>query len=1590
MGEHGYAAAARNTLNAHYTDPALAAAMWAAVEAAGITEGTFVEPGCGRGTFLSLAPEAMRGLGVELDPATARIAQLLADPRHQVVNADFATLAVAPGRADVAIGNVPFSEVGLFDPTYNPDRKLSMHDHFLAKAAAMLAPGGLAILITSRYTLDAKSTAGRQAIGRYADFVGAVRLPSAAHQQEAGTSAVTDVVVLRGRASGAPPAHLPGFLDRSAEVAEWRGVPLMEPMALSPYYLAHPNQVLGEIQVATGPFGVQMRVAGRKDTAEELAAALTRLVTEAGIVPEPSAPERLPSMLLGVGRERSPVGRIERLPSGLFRQRGPESWVAHDPGTTRGELAVLVSLRDQARQLVDLEGAQESTEEVIEARRADLAATYRRYVEHYGPLNRVKVDPATDRRTYPRMGGFRRDPDWPRVAALEVYDEATGTAAPATMLERRVLHPVVVPEHVDDPADALSMSLQQRGRLDVEYLAQVTAQPAAEVLAALGDRVYLDPAHDQWVVAEEYLSGNVRVKLREAESAAADDHRFARNVEALTAVIPRDVTADELQGTLGAPWVPVTVVEEFARSLCPERYLRQDITVSHSTATGEWVIGASGAARQSMGRDHEFGGPSFDALTVLSAAVNGRSPVITKLGPNDARIVDADATTQAVEKSELLQEAFDAWLLKDDPVRSAEMLGRYNEQFNAYVPRSYSGITMRAPGLRSDFSLRPHQHQAIARIVFGRDALLAHAVGAGKTAELIVGAMERRRLGMCALPAFVVPNHMLEQFSTDIADLYPAAEILVIDREDISPTKRAMFAARVQSHEWDAVVITHSSFGRWGVSPDATKRVLREKVAELRSDLVGLDAKGRGADRTLTKAIERSLLNYEERLKKAEHALSERRDDHEFFFDQAGIDYLCVDEGHEFKNLGLTSKARNLRGVPVGPGSLKANDLDEKLRALRHRFGDRPVATMATGTPITNTVAELWVLGQYLRPDLMEELGISSFDAFRAQFTRTVSQMELDPSGTRMRRVERLAKYTNLPELARFMGEFADVVMAEDLDLPRPTLKGGKREVVVVPASPQMEIFMTEEVAKRARAIHSGTVAPEEDNMLKLCSDCRLAAFDWESFRGERVDERFAPLARAADRIAAVYALHEKHEYLTDSGLPHPRTGAFQIAFSDLGTPKSDGTSAYERFRQMLADRGIPFEKIGIVHEHDKNDEAKARFFSACRDGRYAVAITSSAKMGMGTNVQDRLVALHHLSVPWRPDIIEQRDGRGLRQGNQNEEIEVVVYAQERSFSTFGWQTVQRKAGFVGQLLRADLNGPRVLEVTDTEAIAYGEIMALSSGDETYIEAATVEDRIGRLERLQRGHGTEQAALARRERAVSSLIVTTEHRRDALAAPSRRVAACTGEPWCVEIDGRQFDNKGDAARALAPLLGRYRRAGLLVFPGSGVAVDWIVQSDGSGFFRLDVGAASITVSVERRDHEGLIGAIVRVTNQVNELPDRHALAVAELEKLTSELGRVRAKLGAPFPHVDELKDARRTLTSLRETLARRYGEEHQAPPSAPDANAGTQAEVVQISEVRRLVSAGPAHQPSVDPSAPPVEPIPINRGRPIPGHDLDR
>ncbi len=1539
LGADAYRSASRTTLNAHYTDPRIVEAMWETVSGAGVEGGPVLEPGCGSGEVLAAAPEGFSGVGVELDPTTARIAQARLGDAHEVVTANFAEFEVQPGRFAAVVGNVPFGDIQMFDPVHNPDRQLSIHDHFIAKATSGLAPGGLTAVVSSRYTLDARDSAAREAIGAHGDFVGAVRLPTSAHQGHAGTKVVTDVLVFRGRPPGAEPDHAPGFL----ELPERIGPGVAEPR-MSGYYDHHPENLLGEVTSRVGRFStLEMEVS---DPTNEWPTRLTeRLEAITGdLEPTTIVVDTTPAVEVEAahGGGAVPVGHIEATQTGTFRVRAPGGWETHKPPKgQRTELAALCELRDGALELVAAEGDPQGDEATVEALRSDLKAKYTAYVEAHGPLNRTSYN-RRGARNPPRMGGFRHDPRWSRVAALEVYDEEANVAAPSTLLERRVLHPPEPVEHVDTPADALAVSLQQTGRLDQGMVAQLLDIEADQVPDTLAGLAFTDPTSGELVPNAEYLSGNVRTKLAAAtEAAEGDPERWSANVEALTEALPRPVEAHELTGVCGAPWIPRDTVIAYAS----ERLLGNPeaaVEVQKSAELGSWRVKIPSGLANSLRGDHQFGTDQRHAGKLLEDALNGRQPTISHKNADGQSVVDPEATEAARERVGLIVEDFNHWALADDPERSDELMGIYNEQFNSYVPRDYSGQEMDAPGLRDGFNLRPHQHAAVARMVQGGNTLLAHPVGAGKTAEMIVGSMELRRTGAIATPAFVVPNHMLDQFSRDINDLYPSAEVLAVTKEDLSPKGRAAFAAKVRSHDWDAVVVTHQSFKAWPLSDEVSIGLQQERLERLREDLTNVQ--GQGENKTMTKQLEKRLANAEEKAKETQARLDEGRDDHELPFDKAGIDYLVVDEAHAYKNAEITSSVGNLRGVPTGPGSDLAADLDDKLSWLRdHRDGQASV-TFATGTPISNTVAEMWVMGKYLRPDLGEELGIRSFDAFRAQFCDTSAEMELDTSGTKFRQVERLSKYQQLPELARWWGEFADVVSVEDLGLPTPELNTGARQTVVVEPDPGLEHYMAVEVSARADAIMSGRVEPTEDNMLKLSSDCRMASFDWAGFSDGEVHPDNSTLSQCAIRVADTWGEHQEHTYKTATGAEHPRPGAFQLVFADLGTPKDDNDrTAYDRLKAEIVARGVPADQVQFVHDHDKNDDDKARFFDKCRDGRVSVAISSTSKMGVGTNIQDRMVALHHLDCPWRPSDIEQREGRILRQGNQNPEVDVYAYATEKSFSVYGWQTLERKAGFIGQVMRADPNGPRSIEVADTESMDYGEIKALATGDPRFLQAAKLDSEVKRLDRLSRAHGRDTGSAARRQSHGEERLAEVTGRIDRLEPIASRVEGLDPDrKFQLRIEnGRHqtaVENRADAARGLQGHMGRVQpRQVVATFPQEQIRVLWTPNSQREGQFTLaDVASGAQLggyVYVEdREDTQALVGAVTRLQNQIDKLPQTVDGLRSEAAELPDQIEAARQTATREFPHGAELASARTQAADLWADLRADYSDTDQEQP----------------------------------------------------------
>ena len=1285
------------------------------------------------------------------------------------------------------------------------------------------------------------------------------------------------------------------------------------------------------------------------------------------------------------------------------------------PKSQTHELRMLTALRDTVVTLLEAEATTPLTgdlpraaslpkgpgmagEERMTALRARLNRQYDAYVKRYGPINRVtgrntgRIDPKTGEpvvaQVRPRQGGFRADPHSPAVFALEHYDSATGTARKADIFTERVVAPRVLRTHADSPADAVSLCLDTYGELRTGEIARLLGVDQAQAETELEAFAFVDPdtvkrTGDGWTAAwvprAEFLSGNVRARLTrvgevleqliEGAAATGDEsaqplvHRLRAAETALTEVLPEDLGPTEIVAQLGVPWVPAKTVEQFLRETLDDR----TVEVEHPGGS-VWSVRGN---RHSVAARNTWGTERASAIDIVQACLEQRQIRVTDETEDGRRIPNETATFAAQEKAEELQERFATWLW-EDPDRCQQLVRAYNDKLNAIVLRSYDvDADKHYPGMARvhegrPLRLRPHQHAAVARMVAQPSVLLAHEVGAGKTLAAVTGVSELRRLGLVRKPAVVVPNHMLEQFSREWLQAYPQARILTCGTEDLVKDKRRLFVARAATGEWDAVIMSRSAFEKIPVSKDTEEAYLDEQLTQLRMWLAASKSE-RGLS---VKRLEGTLARAEERLKK----LRDVERDPAITFEATGIDYLCVDEAHGYKNLRLAS---NIPGVAV-EGSNRATDLDLKMSYLRGRHGRR-VATFMTATPIANSVAEAYTMLRYLAPADLEAAGISDFDTWAATFGQVVTDLELSPSGTGFRMKARFAKFNNVPELLRLWHQVADVKTAEDLNLPTPDLEGGAAETIVVPPSQELVDFMAL-LAQRADAVSSRQVDPSEDNMLKISGHGRAAALDLRLV-DHQIDGLAAFLDRepskvdaVAERVAGIYHDHADVVFGND-----PEPGALQLVFCDLGTPTGAGWNAYEELKAQLVSRGVPAPKVRFMHEAN-NDRAKARLFEQARTGHIAVLIGSTEKMGVGTNVQRRAVALHHVDCPWRPADLAQRDGRIMRQGNLNDSVQVYRYVTESSFDTYLWQTVERKAKFINQLMRGRLDVREIEDIGDS-ALSYAEVKALASGDPRIMELAKAETDATKLERLERAWASAQRSLAATIREAGPRLerLATDRQQLLAAIPLRRDT--DGDAFWMRINGAAFSKRADAAPAL-------QRALLAVQPyqrdphplGEVGGLHLHVSADSwMGQPRYVVSLTEVPrvhLLVEAGDvRQPSTGLVTRVEN----LPRRLERVLDDVEMETSkierEAERARAGLVDAFPRAAELADVRAKRDRLSAELAADSAEKAAADHTGPASSTpnGSQPGASTLPQPSRQVQAS---RPPIMPPSPPARPRP--------------
>ena len=1384
-----YASAKRSTYNAFYTAQPVMQAIYAALAGFGVpAKGTrALEPGCAVGNFIGMAPPSMEFVGVEMETLSGRIARQLY-PEANIRIEDFGETPLPEGSVDVVVGNVPFADL----KRTHQGQKLPLHDYFFAKSLDGLREGGILALVTSRFTLDKLDPAFRDYLNERADFLGAIRLPTDAFKQE-GTQVVTDILFL-AKGKQQERSQLPGnaWLDTALLDEEHSST------RYNRYFAEHPEMVVGTLSTGRGLYQEhELRV---EPPGAGLEAALREAVQQ---LPQGFyTPRQQPLAEIPKQREAS---SDRPLAAGSFfvddkgyimqvmdKDGGCEP-VLHGQkrlhalsGKYGQRLAGLIEIRDAARAVLATQTDERPALE-RELARQKLNHRYDRFVSLWGPINLTSISTRADGRTLRRMPNvakFTDDPDAYLVMALERYDERDGRVEKMPILLHDVIGPAETVQHVESALDGLLVSLNERGRVDIEYIGQLYEQSPERVVEELGGRIFFDPVQETYVTAEEYLSGNVRRKLAEAR-AAEGDPRCGANVAALEEAQPEDVLPGDIDPNLGAGWIPTDVVRHFAAELleCRESALEVDYVAKDAL----WHVKAERFVRWGIPAQSTFGTAKRDAVSLLNDALNLRSPTLYELVSDgeggEKRVVDQTATLAAREKLATLKERFRGWVF-GEPERTDRLVRLYNDTFNSDRLRSYDGAHLTFPGMNPEIALRPHQVNAVWRTMTDGNTLLAHVVGAGKTFEMIAAGIKLKQTGLARKTLFVVPNHMLEQFSREFYLLYPNANLLVANKEDLSASKRKLFTAKVTSGDWDGVIMTHSSFSKIGMSPAYQATFMREQVADYENLLTDMKLSADGETKRLIKQVEKKKQAWEEKL---ERLLNAESKDAGLTFEEMGVDCLFVDEAHLFKNLETPTKMDRVAGVQT-QGSQRAFDLFIKARYLGEQTPGRGVV-FATGTPISNSMVEMYTLQRFLNPEALAERGIGHFDAWASVFGDIVEAVELSPDGNSLRSNRRFAQFVNLPELLQMFHQFADVKTAAMLDLPCPAIRGGAAAVVACPMSETQRAWQAS-LVRRYERVRSGGVEPREDNALKITTDGRKLA----------LDVRLVAEGAGDFAESKVNALVENvHEIWRETAAQR----ATQMIFCDLGVSGKDGRhSVYADVIAKLEAAGVPAGEIANIGDYN-TDAKKEQLFERVRKGDVRVLLGSTAKMGTGTNVQERLIALHHLDAPWKPAEVEQRDGRMLRQGNTNPEVRLFRYVTENSFDAYMWQTLETKAGFINQVMAGETSLRRMQDVNE-QTLSYAEVKAIASGNPAMMTLAQMEMEMQRLSRLKRAHADEQYRLRQQVREVQDGELPRQAgylRR--LEADMATVEAYGGSarPHMV-IEGQEYQDPARAQKAL--------------------------------------------------------------------------------------------------------------------------------------------------------------------------------------------
>ena len=1469
-----------STLTAFYTPPVVIKAMYDALDRLGFLQGNILEPSCGTGNFFGLLPESMQNSklhGVEIDSLTGRIAKQLYQKANIAIEG-FEKTNLPDDHFDVVLGNVPFGEIRVNDSRYNA-QKFLIHDYFFAKALDKVRAGGVVMFITSKGTMDKASPEVRKYIARRAVLLGAIRLPDNTFKANAGTEVTSDILILQKR-------------DRVMDIEpDWVHLDTDENgVTMNRYFVEHPEMVLGEIKMESTRFGTFEPVCkARKDIplSEFLSNAVQRINGE---IPEldNGVDEISDEQELSVPADPNVRNFSFTLVDGrVYFRENDRMQPASVSMTAENRIKGLIQIRDCVRKLIEYQ-TDDYPEEMIRTEQENLNRLYDVYTAKYGLIN--------SRGNYL---AFASDESYFLLCSLEVLDDEGNFKRKADMFTKRTIKPHREVTSVETASEALALSIGEKARVDLPYMEQLAGKTQAELVQDLQGVIFKVPNCEpvSYVAADEYLSGNVRNKLTIAELAAKNDPELAVNVEALKKVIPKDLSAAEISVRLGATWIPQEDIQRFVMELLtPSSYAAGRLKVRYTPINGDWFIENKSSDMGNVKADSTYGTKRASAYRIIEDTLNLRDTrifdyVYDEHG-NKKAVFNAKETTAAQAKQEAIKQAFQDWIWKD-PERRNRLVRYYNDTFNSVRPREYDGSHITFGGISPEITLRPHQVNAIAHILYGGNTLLAHKVGAGKTFEMVAAAQESKRLGLCQKSMFVVPNHLVGQWASEYLRLYPSANILVTTKRDFETGNRKKFCGRIATGDYDAVIIGHSQFEKIPMSIERQREQLEKQLDDIERGIDDVQA-SKGEQFTV-----KQLMKTRKAIKtKLEKLNDTKRKDTVIDFEQLGVDRLFIDESHFYKNLYLYTKMRNVGGIAQTEAQ-KSSDLFMKCRYLDEITGNRGTV-FATGTPVSNSMVELYSVQRYLQYDTLAQNGLQHFDSWASTFGETVTALELAPEGTNYRAKTRFAKFYNLPELMQMFREVADIQTADMLKLPVP--KVNYRNIKTKPSEIQTE--MVASLAKRAEKVRARLVEPNIDNMLKITNDGRKLALDQRMIDPMLPDDPDSKVNACVDNV---YRIWEEHA----------DTKATQLVFCDLSTPKNDGTfNVYDDMREKLIARGIPAGQIRFIHEAT-TDAQKKELFGKVRSGEVRVLLGSTPKMGAGTNVQDRLIAIHNLDCPWRPSDLEQRQGRIERQGNMFPEVEVYRYVTEQTFDAYLYQLVESKQKFISQIMTSK-SPVRSAEDVDEVALSFAEVKMLATGDARFKEKMDLDIQVSKLRVLKQSYLSEHYDLE--DRVLKYYPQTIKEYEERIAGYENDAALAEqhkpqGEDkFCpMTLKGVTYTEKADAGEMLLAIckdypmsaateIGSYRGFRIEIYYDT-VNAHYCMNLCGKTKHKVDLGSDAL-------------GNLTRIENELSKLPARLEAAKTKKAEIIAQLEIAKAEIKKPFAFEDELKEKTERLNAL--------------------------------------------------------------------------